>query len=297
VDHYNTLVQLRDLLVKHFSLEELRILCFNIEENYEDLPGDVITLKAQSLVERMSRTYRLDQLLEAARHQNPTAPWPTTEAIKSVTQNSNGEADQTFREKDLKALSKEEIVLYQAEWMKVREMSQKLLVGVIAFRSAVQIAKHSWQIQQRKNANAWRFKLTLDEATREWDVQVEEASNAWQDDIAFSAALANTRRGANKIFATLEDAWAHECNRLDKEVRNRCQPLILIREEYLVQELLNRLQPDSPDNIPAIIFEFDENGYETPEDIAVQTSKALKIIRQLSDDLKDNAQVLLIIAE
>ena len=62
--------QLHQFLVDHFSLEELKTLCFNLGVEYEDLGGEGRAGKARELVllmKRQTRLSRLDELLLGAR--------------------------------------------------------------------------------------------------------------------------------------------------------------------------------------------------------------------------------------
>ena len=80
--------QLHQFLVDHFSLEELKTLCFNLGVEFEDLGGEGRSDKARELVKAMQRRTRLEHLvahLSIARpdayrrrfHQTPTATMPT----------------------------------------------------------------------------------------------------------------------------------------------------------------------------------------------------------------------------
>ena len=55
--------QLHQFLVAHFSLEELKTLCFNLGVEYEDLAGEGRSDKARELVKAMQRRTRLEHLV------------------------------------------------------------------------------------------------------------------------------------------------------------------------------------------------------------------------------------------
>ncbi len=55
--------QLHQFLVAHFSLEELKTLCFNLGVEYEDLGGEGRSGKARELVQAMQRRTRLEHLV------------------------------------------------------------------------------------------------------------------------------------------------------------------------------------------------------------------------------------------
>jgi formylglycine-generating enzyme required for sulfatase activity len=70
------LTQLRKLLIQHFSLDELRMLCFDLGLEYEDLPGDTLSTKMHALIEHLQRRNALFKLLEEVAEQRPTVVWP-----------------------------------------------------------------------------------------------------------------------------------------------------------------------------------------------------------------------------
>ncbi|MCP4418853.1 MAG: hypothetical protein GY805_19730 [Chloroflexi bacterium] len=70
------LTQLRKLLIKHFSLNELRVLCFDMGLEYEELPGDTRTTKMHGLIEYLQRRGKLPKLLAEVSEQRPTVTWP-----------------------------------------------------------------------------------------------------------------------------------------------------------------------------------------------------------------------------
>lgn len=73
------LTQLRKLLIQHFSLEELRVLCFDLGLEYEDLSGDTRTTKMHGLIEYLQRRGELYQLLNEVIDHRPNVTWPSFE--------------------------------------------------------------------------------------------------------------------------------------------------------------------------------------------------------------------------
>lgn len=59
--------QLRQLLDSRFSLEELRTLCFDLDVEYENLPGEGKAAKARELIAHMQRHGRMPELVAAVR--------------------------------------------------------------------------------------------------------------------------------------------------------------------------------------------------------------------------------------
>ncbi len=69
------LVELRQLLASRFSLGELRNLCFDLEVDYEDLPGEGKAEKARELVGYLERRNRIADLLQVGRNLRPDVAW------------------------------------------------------------------------------------------------------------------------------------------------------------------------------------------------------------------------------
>ena len=57
------LTQLHQFIVAHYSLDELRTLCFDLDVNYDDLGGEALSGKARELILRVYRERNLDKLL------------------------------------------------------------------------------------------------------------------------------------------------------------------------------------------------------------------------------------------
>ena len=70
-----TLTALRDLLVRHFNLEELRTLCADVGVDYDNLGGEGKEARARELVKYLNRRGRLPQLIRAGAAARPDAPW------------------------------------------------------------------------------------------------------------------------------------------------------------------------------------------------------------------------------
>jgi len=68
-----SLTDLREVLVKRFSVEDLRTLCFDVGEEYEALPGEGKEGKARELVAFLGRRDRIPELEEKARRLRPDA--------------------------------------------------------------------------------------------------------------------------------------------------------------------------------------------------------------------------------
>lgn len=71
-----TPVQLRDILIQYFSLDELKELCFDLGVDYEQLPGESKGAKARELVQYVDRRGQRRQLIDRCYQIRPQATWP-----------------------------------------------------------------------------------------------------------------------------------------------------------------------------------------------------------------------------
>ena len=71
------LINVQRLLVKHFDLDGLRGLCFDLKVDYDDLAGETKSAKARELVKHYYRTGLLDDLYHTGKHLRPQADWQT----------------------------------------------------------------------------------------------------------------------------------------------------------------------------------------------------------------------------
>jgi hypothetical protein len=69
------IVLLRNLIDDGFDLDELRILCFDLGVDYDNLGGEGKTAKACELVSYMKRRGRLDELEAAVHRERPIEPY------------------------------------------------------------------------------------------------------------------------------------------------------------------------------------------------------------------------------
>ena len=69
------LTALRDRMVVRFDIEELRLLVFDLDENYDDLRGETISSKTQALLERLDSRGRLPDLIDRLKQLRPIEEW------------------------------------------------------------------------------------------------------------------------------------------------------------------------------------------------------------------------------
>jgi hypothetical protein len=69
-------LRLRDLMIKHFTLNDLRMICQNMEIDYESIEGgDNKAAKARELVAYCDRRMKLQRLADACRALFPDVSW------------------------------------------------------------------------------------------------------------------------------------------------------------------------------------------------------------------------------
>lgn len=69
------LARLRDQLAKHFNLQELQDLCFDLDIQYDDLPGLTQGDKARGIIQYCQRHNRLDDLIKRCMKLRPNVSW------------------------------------------------------------------------------------------------------------------------------------------------------------------------------------------------------------------------------
>lgn len=69
------LASLRQKLAEHFSIDELRTLCFDIGIKHENLPADTLDGMARELVSYCERACRIPELVAQCRKLRPNVSW------------------------------------------------------------------------------------------------------------------------------------------------------------------------------------------------------------------------------
>jgi hypothetical protein len=70
-------IALRQLLASHFNIGELQDLCFDLNIDFENLPGQMKSDKARELVAHAQRHGRLADVISQVRRLRPLVAWPT----------------------------------------------------------------------------------------------------------------------------------------------------------------------------------------------------------------------------
>ena len=69
------LAVLRERILVRFDLDELRTLVFDLNVNYDDLRGEIISAKIQALLESLGRQDRIPELLALLKQRRPNEDW------------------------------------------------------------------------------------------------------------------------------------------------------------------------------------------------------------------------------
>jgi hypothetical protein len=67
----NELVNLRQFIINHYDLEEVRTLCFDLRVNYDELGGEGVSAKVRELLLWVGRRHQLDQLINRLHQTRP----------------------------------------------------------------------------------------------------------------------------------------------------------------------------------------------------------------------------------
>jgi len=67
---------LREYLVGHFRLGEIKILCDDLGVEYDNLPGEVLEVKAGELVSHLDNARRIHELIPKCQEKRPNVPMP-----------------------------------------------------------------------------------------------------------------------------------------------------------------------------------------------------------------------------
>ena len=93
--------ELRKLIEKHFSLSDLKTLCFDLNITYANLPGDTLRDKSRELIDFCVRNDCLNELLEKLKMERPKVNWDSVVVVQSTDQstpNSEDEVNIDFKE-------------------------------------------------------------------------------------------------------------------------------------------------------------------------------------------------------
>ncbi len=69
------LTELYQLLNHHFNLEEIRTLCFNLNVDYESVPGEEKPSRIRELLLALGRNGRLSELVTLVQQKRPNVAW------------------------------------------------------------------------------------------------------------------------------------------------------------------------------------------------------------------------------
>ena len=75
--------EFRKLLIETFSIEEIKMLCFDLSIPYDDLAGDGLSPKINSLLVSSYKLGNLSELLTYLDEERPKVSWPTLEELEA----------------------------------------------------------------------------------------------------------------------------------------------------------------------------------------------------------------------
>lgn len=79
------LFSIYDLIRRYFNLEELRTLCFEVNVEFDDLPGDGLSVRVREFVYYFDRQQRIPELIKHLERLRPEIQWPVYYPIEDVT--------------------------------------------------------------------------------------------------------------------------------------------------------------------------------------------------------------------
>ena len=68
-------IRLRHILGEYFDEDDLQVLCFDLQVDYEELPGETKSQKAAALITHMARLDRVAELIDLCSQARPNVPW------------------------------------------------------------------------------------------------------------------------------------------------------------------------------------------------------------------------------
>ena len=114
-----SLVQLRQVLETRFNRQELRTLCFDLDVDYDSLPGEGKGAKARELVAYLERRDLLPALIALVRQQRPDVVWAVDQGARLHELLKSTSPDFAFvdRENELYLLKLERLAAWQSPYM------------------------------------------------------------------------------------------------------------------------------------------------------------------------------------
>ena len=79
--------QMRQAISRHYNLDELQQLVFDLNLDWDEMAGATKSSKIVSLVEMLARNGRLSDLLTSLQAQHPNVHWPEPPLVDAVVRN------------------------------------------------------------------------------------------------------------------------------------------------------------------------------------------------------------------
>ncbi len=68
--------ELRNSILRHFNLDELKVLAHDLSVNWDAISGETINLKVKELIDYLDRRGSLSELTRELRRERPNVAWP-----------------------------------------------------------------------------------------------------------------------------------------------------------------------------------------------------------------------------
>lgn len=96
---------LRDLIAKYFDLEEIKVLCFDLNVDYEELKGENKAGKTMSLVLYFNRRSKLFSLIQKCKEERPLVNWDAVKVQAETRDEPVSKANKALAINKLKELN------------------------------------------------------------------------------------------------------------------------------------------------------------------------------------------------
>ncbi len=196
---------LRERICQHFSLEEIRDLCYDLNVDYERLTGENKLSFVRELLKFLSRNGRLPELIDLLQEQRSHITWPTVPddlqppaAIGNLNTNPMKSPLSTIIEHRVQA----------EDWKELHEQSQIISKNLFELRGmillsddvALRILLQSWQIMHSSAIREFvRFEKLSDGPVRERFLQRNQET-------VWLINLSGDRQKMDNIINELKDA-------------------------------------------------------------------------------------------
>jgi hypothetical protein len=132
----------RQYLLNHFSEEEVKTLCFDLEIDYDDLPGQGRTGKVRELLGHLERVGRIPDLIKLCQQLRPHIRWEVSRVSRQINAPSSGDCDDEYSR--LSHPQQENGEIYDKK-SRCQELAHQIKEHMVSYRSEL-LHSHSIQI-------------------------------------------------------------------------------------------------------------------------------------------------------